>query len=251
MMFGVALLLLIQPGQPGKPAAAPQPEAPKQATGLVAFPSPLITEILYAVPSKDGDANKDGTRDVNGDEFIELVNPHDKPIQLGGYILADRDLKKGDHSFTSMHFKFPVMELKPGEVVVVFNGHKQKWTGPVGDAAKAPAKGNEHFAGARVLTMGITSDKQGLANKGDWVQLIAPDGKVVERIYWGDAKPEGTGDSEEAPLVSGKSIERRTKTAAFEPCSTGTFSPGTWPPGTPVSPNQDDKKPEDKKPEVK
>src|SRR5437870_5538652 len=47
------------------------------------FPHPLITEILYAVPSGErGDANADGTRDAVGDEFIELTNPHDKPIQL-------------------------------------------------------------------------------------------------------------------------------------------------------------------------
>src|SRR5262245_25585994 len=58
----------------------------------VPFPHPLISEVLYAVPSGPrGDANADGVRDAIGDEFIELVNPHDKPIQLKGYKLLDAD----------------------------------------------------------------------------------------------------------------------------------------------------------------
>jgi hypothetical protein len=216
--------------QPEPPAPAPKEPAP-----LVAFPHPLITEVLYAVPSGDsGDANKDGRRDVNGDEFIELVNPHDKPIQLGGYLLTDRDLKKGEKKFTSIRFKFPVMELKPGEVAVVFNGHKQAWKGPVGDTIRAPEKGNDLFAGAKVLTMGVTSDKQGLANKGDCVQLVAPDGKVVHCIYWGDAKPgDGVGLAEEAPLVSAQSVERKSKSGSLEANGSRVFSPGQWPPPVP------------------
>lgn len=64
--------------------------APDQTAGKVAFPHPLISEVLYAVPSgKNGDANKDGVRSATGDEFIELVNPHDKPIELEGYRLSD------------------------------------------------------------------------------------------------------------------------------------------------------------------
>ena len=60
--------------------------------GSLPFPHPLITEVLYAVPSGDrGDANGDGTRDAVGDEFIELVNLHDRPIQLKGYTLMDSD----------------------------------------------------------------------------------------------------------------------------------------------------------------
>src|SRR5205823_6103778 len=61
-------------------------------TGRVPFPHPLISEVLYAVPSGErGDANADGKRDAVGDEFIELVNPHDRPIQLKGYTLMDAD----------------------------------------------------------------------------------------------------------------------------------------------------------------
>ncbi len=63
-------------------AAAAQPP--------VKEPHPLITEILYAVPpGAAGDAGQDGKRSATGDEFIELFNPHDKPINLKGYVLVD------------------------------------------------------------------------------------------------------------------------------------------------------------------
>lgn len=56
---------------------------------VVEFLHPLITEVYFSVgPGLGGDANGDGEREANGDEFIELVNPHDKPIQLKGYTLS-------------------------------------------------------------------------------------------------------------------------------------------------------------------
>lgn len=249
MLIAAAMFVLVQPEKAAE--AAKPTEAPKCA---IEYPHPLITEILYAVPSRDGDASKDGKRDVNGDEFIELVNPHDRVIQLGGYVLTDRDLKEGEKKFTSIRFKFPVLELKPGEVVVVFNGHDQSWTGSVGDSAKAPDKCNDLFAGARVFTMGVTSDKQGLANKGDCVQLVAPDGKVVHCIHWGDAKAgEGVAKEESAPVVSNKSVERKSAAGAFESCPVGAFSPGVWPPAKPKTDEakSDESKTAEKKPEAK
>ncbi|MFA6045777.1 MAG: hypothetical protein WC718_12405 [Phycisphaerales bacterium] len=76
-------------GQSAPPAAASPAATP--ATGhAVPFPHPLITEVLFNVPTgAKGDANGDGTRDAVGDEFVELINPHDKPIDLKGYVLTD------------------------------------------------------------------------------------------------------------------------------------------------------------------
>lgn len=69
----------------GALGASARPDNP-----VVPFPHPLISEILAAVPSgPQGDASGDGTRQAIGDEFIELFNPHDKPIQLKGYTLVD------------------------------------------------------------------------------------------------------------------------------------------------------------------
>ncbi len=265
MLLASVFTAIQPPAQPAAPASSPSPSAEAPAKALIPFPHPLITEVLYAVPSRDaGDANGDGKRDVNGDEFIELVNPHDKPIQLGGYILSDRELGEGEKKTTSLRFTFPVLELKPGEVVVVFNGHNQNWTGPVGDAAKAPERGNDRFHSARVFTMGITSEKMGLANNGDCVQLTAPDGKVIHCIHWGEAKPSKTAlKNEEAPLVNAQSIQRLNAMGAMleHPESGGhPFSPGQWPMPTETTapannpeakPAEAAPTPGDKKPEVK
>lgn len=102
------------PAKKGTPASSPEtgsnPEAPRhEAPGgaenakcPVAFPHPLITEILYAVPKgEDADANQDGKRSATGDEFIEIVNPHDKAISVKGYVLSDGVPAKGPDSRSS------------------------------------------------------------------------------------------------------------------------------------------------------
>lgn len=155
---------------PASPADAPA--APRD---------PLITEVLYAVPTYEGDANRDGRRSATGDEFIELVNPFDTPIQLRGYTLTDRNPPDQGQ----MRFEFPTLTLKPGEVVVVFNGLDARWKGPVGDDRRAPPAPNELFHDAWVLTMHNDSSLTGLANGGDWVLLTAPDGRIVSCLRWG------------------------------------------------------------------
>lgn len=178
-MLSYALLPLAAVAQP---APAPKPPLPP--------PHPLITEILYAVPTgAAGDANNDGTRHANGDEFIELVNPHAEPIQLRGYTITDRNPGSiggptggGGGGF---RFTFPDLLLAPGEVVVLFNGYESKWTGPVGDSDRAAAP-HDRFAGARVFTMRVDSARVGLSNTHDYVLLTAPDGRPVHRIVWGD-----------------------------------------------------------------
>jgi hypothetical protein len=71
----------------------------KGDASLVPSPHPLITEVLFAVPSGgDGDFNLDGTRSAIGDEFVELVNPHDVAINLKGYRLTEGQVqtRKGE-----------------------------------------------------------------------------------------------------------------------------------------------------------
>ena len=59
--------------------------------GVILPPHPQITEVLFNVPSEStGDANKDGVRHAAGDEFIELANPFDSPVNLKGYVLFNR-----------------------------------------------------------------------------------------------------------------------------------------------------------------
>ncbi len=267
-------------------AAAAVPVWSSPAAGQTAtlpFPHPLITEILYAVPSgQRGDANGDGTRDAVGDEFIELVNPHDKPIQLKGYTLLDSDayspgapksvgtpapakpstkptdmptdkpVTKPAHdpgtesTRAEVRFVFPELELKPGQVVVVFNGYHQKFTGPVGDTTKPPSGTNDKFHDAYVFTMKNESPYAALGNEADFVVLLDPDSKPVQVVKWGKTTKNPPKDAlltEEAPSSIG-SVQREGVHGKLTPhrdlkgelagtfCSPGVFSltPGVDPP---------------------
>ena len=156
-------------------ACAASPEAPH----------PIITEVLYAVPLDRGDpslgdANLDGERHATGDEFIELFNPHDEPIELGGYVLSDaHPLDKNRFEFT-----FPELTLEPGQAAVVFNGKDQTFASTVGDAEDA-GEPQPDFNNAYVLDAGNGNRMIGLANKGDAVVLVAPDGTPISFIDWG------------------------------------------------------------------
>jgi len=225
----------------------------------VSYPHPLITEVLYAVPTEKAaggdvtrcDANKDGSRDATGDEFIELFNPHDKPIELGGYTLRDsagvesagKPVEKGKKAPPGVGFKFPSLTLQPGDVVVVFNGNKQKWVGPVGDTAKAPVAKNDRFDSAWVFTMRATSSRAGFSNGGDFVLLSAPDGTPVERVRWGadptKPVPKDAAIIEDAPAASGCSVQREGLTAGFVPHTEVDglpFSPGRFRVGASTEP---------------
>lgn len=199
------------------------PPTPSADDAKVAFPHPLITEVLFSVPGgKKGDANKDGVRSATGDEFIELVNPHDKAIELEGYRLADgtpegqsRDEEpttkdgnkdaskpdtKRDHESNQLTFTFPKLTLQPGEVVVVFNGFESRIPGPVGDSAKAAEK-NDSFGGAYVFSMKAASSYQALSNQNDMVVLTAPaksageEAQAIECVRWDfrEQQPANTG----------------------------------------------------------
>jgi Lamin Tail Domain len=195
------------------------------------FPHPLITEVFYAVPAGSaGDANGDGSRHATGDEFVELFNPHDRPIQLKGYTLRDRN--PDDQG--ALRFTFPALELKPRQAVVVFNGFDAKWTGPVGESDKAPTGTNEKFGGAYVFTMRADSEMHGFANAGDWVLLAAPDGKPVQCVTWGEFEekpPAGVPMLEESPKVIGRSVQRPevTEKLAAHPLKPAPSSPGVFP----------------------
>jgi hypothetical protein len=177
------------------------------------YPHPVITEVLYAVPTSDGDANRDGTRDSAGDEFIELVNPHARPIDLRGYTISDSGEGKARFKFT-----FPAVLLEPGQVVVVFNGSDAKLTGPVGDSKMAPVEGHPKFHNALVFTARAQSSRSSWANKSDYALLLAPGGTPLQCIHWGGEKKPPTNCLvvEEAPTVSRGSVQRAMPTPEEE-----------------------------------
>lgn len=249
MMVAATLAAAVphQPSKPAKPAPAPSGETPpapatppQESDGnapprpVSSFPHPMITEVLYAVPSGDtGDANGDGTRQATGDEFIELFNPHDKPISLRGYTLTDKSGGKPG----SMKFVFPACTLQPGQCAVVFNGFECTWTGPVGDSMTAPKEGHKKFHGALVFSMKIDSSRIALSNSGDAVVLVAPDGAALEAVKWGKLDKAPTARVvQEAPTTNRGSVQRTGiggPMAAHE--GTGSpvvrYSPGLFAPG--------------------
>lgn len=212
MQGPIAVAVLAVFGSAGTTPAADWPPVP--------YPHPMISEVLYAVPTgQKGDASGDGTRHVSGDEFIEIVNPHDREIQLRGYVITDRNTPGRGQ----LRFEFPKLSLEPGQVVVVFNGNEQDWEAAgglgkgVGDASHAPKDGNARFAGAIVLTMGITSQREAWANGGDYALLTSPEGEPVQCVTWGtyDVRTPEALAVHEAPESSG-SVQWDPDAAAFE-----------------------------------
>ena len=198
----------------------------------------MITEVLYNVPTVEGDANADGTRQVAGDEFVEIVNPHDRPIRLGGYTIRDRNAPdQGQLKFT-----FPEMTLRPGEVAVVFNGHDQSWKAPAGTEKQAPTGPHPRFDGAYVLTMQNKESRTALANGGDYVLLSAPTGERVHLVWWGrfdEELPEAALVEQATDIGRGSAAREDVgadlvaHTSLLElPCSPGRF-PHTAPPAAP------------------
>lgn len=242
-LSSAAVVMMLAAGDVAGQAASPTSVAKRpSAAPIVPFPHPLITEVLYAVPTGDeGDADGDGTRSATGDEFVELINPHDSPINLKGYVLTDgKNLRSGKENAkpsgrsggtrpnesparpagddeSRIRFVLPDIELKPGEVVVVFNGYtgtaEPKGARPASPAAKpdpnsvTPAGGagasgsggGATAAGAassadenapKRLSMGITSQFVAFSNQGDCVLLTDAAGKPVQCISWGQrSKP--------------------------------------------------------------
>jgi hypothetical protein len=81
----------------------------------------VLNEVLYDPPtdSIEGDANGDGTRDANDDEFVELVNSSATSLDISGYKLYDADrllINTANHEFPANTI------LNPGQAVVVFGG---------------------------------------------------------------------------------------------------------------------------------
>ena len=167
-----------------------QPEQDDNRSKVV-FPHPLITEVLAIVPRDSGDANMDGKRDAAGDEFVELMNPHEEPIELEGYRLSDRNLGGSG----AVEFVFPSFRLEPGEIVVVFNGYGMSSEVGVGTRASAPSERHPKL-GTWVFSMEIKSEFASFSNKGDWVLLTSPSGKPVHVISWGEFKEELPADEE-------------------------------------------------------
>ena len=113
----------------------------------------LINEVNYDPASGSaGDANGDGTRDPNEDEFIEFFNSGPE-LDLSGYTISDA---------SSLRHTFPAGTiLQPNDVLVLFGGGT-----PTGN-----------FGGALVQT--ASEGQINMSNSGDLVTLADASGNVV------------------------------------------------------------------------
>src|SRR6185295_17909453 len=110
-----------------------------------------------------GDANHDGVRDSAQDEFIEVVNRTDMPVNVSGFAIRDAD---------SLRFTFPAgATIPPGEVAVIFGGGS-----PTGEFGNASVNG-------LVFTASLS-----LNNSGDTITLKDSLGSNIEVITYGTAQ---------------------------------------------------------------
>jgi len=124
----------------------------------------LVINEIHADPAfgSDGDANNDGNRDSQDDEFIEIINNGSQSICLSGWTL-------GDSSETNRHV-FPLgTNLLAGQAIVIFGGGI-----PTGD-----------FGGS-LVQWAAYSGSLSLSNNGDGIRLYDKQGTLAQQLSWGD-----------------------------------------------------------------
>jgi hypothetical protein len=109
-----------------------------------------IEEVLADPPSgAAGDANQDGERSGFADEFVELFNADQRPVDISGWTLSDDDTK------AERRFAFPPgTTIDPGQRLVLFGG------------------GTSERSGDRFIDDGRIGN--GLTNTGDTIVLYDP-----------------------------------------------------------------------------
>lgn len=215
----------------------------------IPYPHPVITEVLYAV-SSDGaaDPNRDGVSDVVADEFVEIMNPHDRAIDLAGYALTDAQGFANPSAKRGFLFVFPALRLGPGEVAVVFNGRAGADARDFGGLTASPSRPHADFAGAWVYSTSNTNPNRAFANGKDMVVLNSPDGEVLDVVIWGEPdqverlRPEYARRVEVVAGKKGQSVQRPGPWAPMAPhraLAEADWSPGAVPP----PPNPPDRAP--------
>ncbi len=173
------------------------------------YPNLVVNEYLYDPPPGDagagdsGDANNDGTRDTENDQFIEIVNTDAAPIDLSGFTISD---------VTEVRHVFPFgTVLQPNQAVVVFGG---------GDPQGAV------FGGALVQT--ASKKVLSLASSNDEVLTLRDaDGFRAARVtYNGDDDGADDQSFTRDPELSGPFAAHTTVQPDVE-YSAGTFADGT------------------------
>ena len=167
----------------------------------------VLNELLADVPPDDtataaaeGDSNRDGVRAAGDDEFVELLNASDAPVNLSGLRLSDA---------TGTRFTFPAnTQLEAGRSVLVFGGGSP----PADDPA---------FGGALVFAASALSLNDG----GDTLALKLTVGSTEFVVF---TQTYGTAGGPPAP--SDQSLTRAPDASAAS--ATGEFTPHLSAPGS-------------------
>jgi hypothetical protein len=161
----------------------------------------LINEILYdPAGSMAGDANGDGTRDANEDEFIEFYNSG-LAIDISGYKVFDATALTSD---TPRH-TFPPGTIVPSNgVIILFGGGN-----PTGN-----------FGGALVQT--ASGGQINISNAGDVITLQDASGNVVLTLDVGPFSDNPDESYTRNPDLTGDFVQHSTIPEA----NGALFSPG-------------------------
>ena len=159
----------------------------------------IFNEVL-ADPSTDlvlGDANGDGERSSSGDEFVELANVSDAPVDLSGWTLGD------DEAFVA--FTFPDGYTLPARgIVTIFGG---------GNVTNVPGYNADPLqTRAFVVDSTHLGIGNGLSNSGDFILLLSPDGSYDTYFAYGSKA--NTGGPEEGGYPEGTDFEVGVNIAA-------------------------------------
>ena len=184
---------LVTPGGAGD-VGDPIPKAPCSGAVPASTENVALNEVLVHVPTgPQGDANSDGVRDAYDDEFVELANISDGPIDMRGVSI---------YSSGKLKFVFEPWCLLAGEAVVVFGG------GSVGAAVTSKAA--------------ISDTRFAFGNDGGLVTITTPQGEIA-RVEYGRSD---AASLTRAPQLVGQTWVPHT---ALSPLP---FSPGACPDGS-------------------
>ncbi|TDT16604.1 putative extracellular nuclease [Ilumatobacter fluminis] len=171
---------------------------PNAATACAVVPSSVVINEIHADPEATilGDANGDGVRSSDNDEFVEIVNTGTEPVDISGWTISDA---------VGVRHTFGAGTTLPADcAAVVFGGGTP--TGP--------------FGGSLVQT--ASSGTIGLNNGGDSVTLNDSSSGLVATVAYG---AEGGNDESltRDPDLTGAFVGHATATGS----GGALFSPGT------------------------
>ncbi len=160
------------------------------------------------------DPNRDGRSHPMEDEFVELLNTTEWPIELQGCSLSDRLLPGvARHIFEESHV------LMPGEVVVLFGGGRLPIPFPGAWFVRV-------HNGGYGLDLGLH-----LRDRGNTLSLRSPSGTIVTEFEYGEGTildQPVTSSFVRSPEGSGEWVLHESVSPTDEPYSPGTQTSGAF-----------------------